>query len=137
MKTLYLMQGIPGSGKSTRATELAQEVGAAIYSTDFFWGPEYRWNPAKTGTAHRWNQACVEKAMIAGDPAIIVDNTNITVDAVKPYYELAHEYMYRVIMVRVDTPLDVCLERNAQRPEHRRIPEDVIREMHGKLSSWD
>lgn len=40
-----------------------------------------------------------------------------------------------VQIVWIDTPLEVCLERNARRPEDRRVPEDVIRNMHDKILS--
>lgn len=133
---LYVMQGIPGSGKSTLAQSMANLKDGVIFSTDNFWGEDYNYIPEKVGVAHRWNQANVERAMIAKTPVIIVDNTNVTKEAVEPYVNLAREYGYNLEFVRMDTPLEECLKRNAARPENRRIPEDVVRKMHAQLGSW-
>lgn len=34
----------------------------------------------------------------------------------------------------MDTPLDVCLQRNAQRSGRALVPEDVIRDMHQHMT---
>lgn len=40
-----------------------------------------------------------------------------------------------VAVVWIDTPLDVCLLRNAERPEGRRVPDEVFVRMRQALSS--
>jgi len=129
------MQGIPGSGKSTAAKMLYPP--AKIFSTDEFWGEDYDYDPARAGFAHRWNQERVRWAMLQGYRTIVVDNTNLTRDAMRPYEKLATLFGYRLSVYRIDTPLEVCLERNRQRPPHRMIPEEVIREMHAKLEAFN
>jgi NEDD4-binding protein 2 len=141
--TLVLMQGIPGSGKSTVARMLAREYNPnrenLIYSTDEFWYevpvdeidgvPLYNYDPARRAEAHRWNQQRVVQAMQQGIAYIIVDNTNIQRWQVQPYLALAQIFDYEVQVVRVQVPVEVAIERNAARSADRQVPEEVIRQM--------
>jgi predicted kinase len=139
---MIIMRGIPGSGKSTAANELKQvllAVGArevGIFSTDDFWYREksgiYDWDAKKIGVAHNWNQTRVKNAIAAG-MHVIVDNTNLDGFALMPYFDMAARYDLDVIMHTVDTPVETCIERQKDRPEDRRVPENVIRDMHDKL----
>ena len=64
MKRLYLVRGLPGSGKSTVARALADGAiigGEAIETDEFFVDADgvYRFDGAKLGDAHR---DCLERA---------------------------------------------------------------------------
>lgn len=133
-----LMQGIPGSGKSFIADLLAGATEATVCSTDDLWLDEegyYNFNKGKLGEKHLLNQKKVALAMSKNDVFIIVDNTNITRNDIKPYLTLAEIFGYQVQVLRVDTALDVCLERNAERPVNRQVPEDTIRAMREDMES--
>lgn len=136
-KILYIMQGAPGSGKSTVGARISWKRKKSIYSTDDYWmeDGEYKFNLAKLGAAHRWNQARVEVALAREDWDVVVDNTNITRSAAKPYFDLAEKYGYEVQVVRIDPGLETCLARNAIRSEDRKIPEDVIRRMYATMEN--
>ena len=97
-KRLVIMRGLPGSGKSTMARDIArsaikenhQEV--VICSTDSFFvndDGEYVFDPTKLGQHHSANQHKVKSYMLLGAEVIIVDNTNTTHREMKPYKELA------------------------------------------------
>jgi len=140
MKNLILMQGVPGSGKSTVAHELRRahsEGVVEIISTDDYWysGTQhvYNFNPALLGEAHKWNQQRCLKLMEAGATTIIIDNTNITKNRVIPYVGLAMVFDYSVTVVRVDPGLDVALARNRLRTEDRQVPEEVVRNMYAAM----
>jgi tRNA uridine 5-carbamoylmethylation protein Kti12 len=128
MKKLILMQGIPGSGKSTLANLLAEKWGGSIYSTDEYWGPEYRFNPFKLREAHLWNQRRVLDAMVDDRECIIVDNTNITKSAASPYLNLAEMYGYEVQVVRV-----VCSTVTALKRGTHNVPFDKISQMNREM----
>jgi predicted kinase len=132
-KTLTLMQGIPGSGKSTVAKALADATGALIFSTDEFWymgDPSYYdYDKTRTAEAHNWNQRRAILEMSRNMHNIIIDNTNLTQEAVSPYLMGAYVFGYDTQVIRVDVPLEVAFARNATRPKDRQIPESVIEEM--------
>jgi energy-coupling factor transporter ATP-binding protein EcfA2 len=135
-RTLILMRGIPGSGKSTIARSLAgvtsEEItregahrfqygtigqGGAVLSTDFYFmddAGEYRFNPAKIGDNHGLNQACCDALMQDGEPLIVIDNTNTMIWEMEPYVEMAKDHGYKVVVVEVPhPPIEVAAARNS------------------------
>jgi predicted kinase len=103
-RELIIMRGVSGTGKSTRARQLAA-TGGDIFSTDDFFGQgaDYHknYNPDRLAEAHQWNIARVEQAMEAARSPIIVDNTNIMPYEAKPYVLLAKQYGYAI---RIEEP---------------------------------
>jgi len=103
-RVLIIMRGVSGTGKSTRARQLAAN-GGEIFSTDDYFGQgdEYRKNfsPEKLPEAHEWNRSRVQQAMQNGTPTIIVDNTNIMPYEAKPYLLLAKQHGYET---RIEEP---------------------------------
>lgn len=103
MKTLIIMRGLPWSGKSYRAEELAGEEGQ-IFSTDEYWykiyKPEepdkYTWNPRFLADAHKWNRLRTQRQIDIGHPLIIVDNTNTTKKELFPYADYAYWQDYKI-----------------------------------------
>ncbi|XP_029458515.1 NEDD4-binding protein 2-like 1 isoform X1 [Rhinatrema bivittatum] len=88
-KQLYLLRGLPGSGKTTLARQLKRDFpNAPILSTDDFFITEdgtYAFNQDFLEEAHKWNQKRAKKAMKRGKSPIIIDNTNIQAWEMKPY----------------------------------------------------
>lgn len=129
VKMLYIMQGIPGSGKSTIAQMIANATDGRIFSTDDLWYDEegkYNFDPDLLGIKHKENQRLVTEAMVEGIESIIVDNTNIYQKDANIYIEMAEMFNYELTVIRVNTPLETALTRNAERPEDRQVPRDVI-----------
>ncbi|KAM6180017.1 NEDD4-binding protein 2-like 1 isoform 4-T4 [Erethizon dorsatum] len=66
-KHLYLLRGLPGSGKTTLARQLQHDFPmAVIFSTDDFFAREdgaYEFNPDFLEEAHEWNQKREETFM--------------------------------------------------------------------------
>lgn len=107
MKTLYVMRGLPWTGKSYRANQIAEEnedEKALIFSTDDYWyevnkpdkPEEYSFNPRMLHHAHKWNQLRAQRAIDMGEPLIIIDNTNTVASEPKPYVEYAHWQDYKI-----------------------------------------
>lgn len=106
MKTLIIMRGLPGSGKSTLISKLEEQYNmkATICSADYFWygdrehTPEnYQFDLSKIGSAHKWCQSNAKKAMERGDQLIIIDNTNLTLKEYKVYALTGAENGYTII----------------------------------------
>lgn len=95
-KTLYLMRGPSGTGKST----LAKTIGAkAVFSADDFFTQDdgtYAFNPDKIGQAHGRCKAQTEAALKKGISPVAVDNTFTKRFELKPYVEMARQYGYNV-----------------------------------------
>lgn len=95
MKELFILRGLPGSGKSTLGALIADVVCSA---DDHFVGEDgvYRFEPTKLKAAH---SACGEKceeAMVAGTPRIAIANTSTREWEWEWYVQLAKKYGYRV-----------------------------------------
>lgn len=104
-KTLLLLRGLPGSGKST----LSKTIGAITFEADMFFmeGNEYKFNPTKLKEAHAWCQNQVEMTMKNSTKnfetsRIAVSNTFTQEWEMQPYYDLAKKYGYEVFSIIVE-----------------------------------
>lgn len=97
-KRLCIMRGIPGSGKSYRAKEIAGGDLSCIYSADNFFMKNgvYEFDANMIWPAHktcRWQAA---EAMKAGKPLVIIDNTNIKIKEMVPFVAEGFWYDYEM-----------------------------------------
>ncbi|KAF7461207.1 NEDD4-binding protein 2-like 1 isoform X1 [Marmota monax] len=131
-KHLYLLRGLPGSGKTTLARQLQHDFPRAlIFSTDDFFFREdgaYEFNPDFLEEAHEWNQKRARKAMRRGISPIIIDNTNLHAWEMKPYAVMALENNYEVIFREPDTRWKFNVQELARRNIHG-VPREKIHRM--------
>lgn len=97
--TLYIIRGIPGSGKTTLARKLAPEHNYA--ADDYFYDAEgnYKFDVTKLDTAHKSCMSKVEKAMLAGVPVVAVNNTFVRKWEYEPYVEMAEKLGYKPVEI--------------------------------------
>lgn len=94
--TLYIVCGLPGSGKSTIGAHLAK---IQVSADDFFMvGSEYRFDPKLLSDAHHQSQARTESALQSGD-RVAVANTFTQFWEVYPYHQIAARTGARVVIV--------------------------------------
>jgi predicted kinase len=121
MKTLTLLRGLPGSGKST----FAKSLGGEHIETDMFFVDretgEYKFDATKLKLAHNWCAIQVQKAMVEDEPKIIVSNTFTQEWEMKTYYDLAKMHGYRVFSIIVENRHDGINEHN--------VPEEKLEQM--------
>ena len=111
-KKMFIMRGVPGSGKSTYAKELLNNFGinidsnkilkSHILSTDDFFYDEneiYRHDKRKLKKFHQLNESRAEIQMLLKCSPIIIDNTNIDIANFVNYYKLAKSYNYEVEII--------------------------------------
>ena len=129
-KEIIIMRGLPGSGKSTRAAQLAGTTGL-VFSTDEFFMVDgrYRFDPFRLKAAHRWNQQRVENAAAEGVPLIVVDNTNVTQWEMAPYIRMAQVHGYGVRFKYPQTPWQFDPRECARRNTHGVPYENVLKMM--------
>ena len=128
MKTLFILRGLPGSGKTTIAHMLSS-LGASVYSAEDFFidinTGEYNFDLNKLH-AHRICRNNVHAALVGGDELVVVHNTNTTVKEMKPYYELAEQYGYQVHSLIVEN-------RHGGQNVHD-VPEEALDRMERRFS---
>jgi predicted kinase len=119
MKELYLLRGLPGSGKSS----LAKSLDCEHFETDMFFmvGDEYKFDGSKLKLAHKWCKDSVEEFMDLGYNRIVVSNTFTQEWEMDSYYELAQKYGYRVYSLIVEN-------RHGGVNEHG-VPEEKLQQM--------
>lgn len=93
-KILYIIRGIPGSGKTTLAYKLTNNVAEA--DQFMYEDGEYKWHPSKLKMAHTKCFEKIENFMKNNITPIAVSNTFIKIKEFKPYIELAEKYNYMV-----------------------------------------
>ena len=124
-KVLYIVRGIPGSGKST----FAKTLGGQHYEADMFFIDEegnYKFDVTKIKDAHQWCQSFVKTDMILEYPKIVVSNTSTQEWEMEPYFTLAKEYGYTVFTIVVEN-------RHGGVNQHG-VPEDKLEQMRNRFN---
>ncbi|XP_064646856.1 uncharacterized protein LOC135499823 [Lineus longissimus] len=135
-KTMFIMRGLPGSGKSTLVRKIQTKYkGAVVCSADDYFSKEgeYEFNQDELPNAHQDCKEKVKEACEAAVPLVVVDNTNIRRWEMNPYFGIAHHQNYDVILVEPDTPWKFDPVELAKRNSHG-VTEEVVRQ---KLSHFE
>lgn len=97
MKILYLIRGIPGSGK----TSLAKNLTEFYFEADQYFMKDgvYNFDVSKLKDAHAYCKQAVELAMSLGIKTIAVSNPFTRLWEMNDYKDLAKEYDYDVVEI--------------------------------------
>lgn len=127
--TVYMMVGIPGSGKSTYAKEISEKFNAKVFSSD-----EYRKN-LLGDEKDQSNNSLIFDALykdmshhLKEVGNAVFDATNISVKSRRKTFSvldrLVGKWKYNSVAVCCIEKIDVCVERDKQRD--RSVGKDVI-----------
>lgn len=122
---LIIVRGIPGSGKTSFAELLGTK---AICSADDYVTRNgvYKWSPETIGKSHDWCQRKCRRFMKKQAERIVVANTSTTERELKPYYDLARQFGYRVYSIIVENRHDGKNIHN--------VPDDTLEKMANRFN---
>jgi predicted kinase len=137
--TLTVTTGLPGAGKSSWAR---QQPGAVTVDRD---GLRRLLHPGEWPHGDElWEDRCTraQLAMVRAllesedDIHVIVHDINLDEEHVALFEQVAEQCGALLLEQDfTDVPLDVCIERDARRPEAERVGEAVIRDLHARYLS--
>ncbi len=128
MKELFLLRGLPGSGKSSIAKSLSTSMSGHVEADMFFLNHEgeYKFDASKLKEAHEWCKKEAESYMKPhGFDRVIVSNTFTQEWEMDAYYNLARKYGYRVHSIIVEN-------RHEGVNEHG-VPADKLEQMKNRF----
>lgn len=129
-QTLYLIRGVPGSGKSSLANELYEfrMVDYHFEADDYFFHyatGEYAFDPSKLGQAHQNCQQNARDHLCAGFD-VAVSNTSTTEKEVQVYEQIAKETGSKFVSIVVES-------RHDGKNLHG-VPEEKVQAMKNRFS---
>ena len=123
-KILYIVRGIPGSGKSTFAKTLSDNH----YEADMYFLDQesnYVFDGTKVKNAHAWCLDKVKTDMVDGKDKVVVSNTFTQDWEMDPYFEIAKDYGYKVF--------SIIVENRHEGVNKHGVPEDKIEQMKNRF----
>lgn len=139
MKTIYLIRGCPGSGKTTMAQELKDAltppdwftndyIPVMVAADDFMVDKDgnYDFIRERLNFCHLQCRMSVKNSMALGMKVIIVHNTFTTEKELNPYLKLAEEHGYKVVSLIVEN-------RHGSKSIHG-VPEETLTAMKSRFS---
>lgn len=103
-KTLLIIRGIPGSGKTTLSEYISMLNDAIVCSADdYFYDDKgnYNFDPNELYNAHKW---CKEKAEFAmkNSQNVIIANTSVKEKEINPYIKMGNNNGYKIFSIIVE-----------------------------------
>lgn len=105
-KSLILLRGLPGAGKSRLAKLLSENGKYPVFSVDDYFTDsktqEYNFDYKKNHLAYKHCEDCVRKEAERGTSKIFSDNTFILSWEMEPYFQIASEFEYTIFVITVE-----------------------------------
>lgn len=133
-KTLILLRGASGAGKSTFTRYLCDLCKIADIShihleadTHFYQDGQYKFDPSQLSRAHFLCRSNAESAMSKGISCVIVSNTSTTEKEIDSYIASAKDYYYTIVSLIVEN-------RHGNSSLHN-VPQETIEKQKQRLLS--
>ena len=131
MKVLVL-QGIPASGKSTKAKELVAKghnwfrVNKDDLRSMFDGDSPYNYKRERQVISA---EKALVRSLLSNESNVVVDDTNLTSRHIARWETIAGEFGAKFEIHRMATPLLTCIERNMNRSSEHYVPVSVLKNM--------
>lgn len=132
MLTFYMMVGLPGSGKSTKAEQIKNEFCAQVFSSDALRKEKFGDEKIQKDAAGIFKELLNRcAASLDSGYTTVLDATNLSY---KKRMEFLRELDKKVslafskICVLMATPYEICYERNSSR--ERVVPDEAMKRMY-------
>jgi predicted kinase len=123
-KVLFLVRGLPGSGKSTFAKSIdGSHIEADMYFLDE--NGNYNFDVTKLRNAHEWCREKTETAMKRGADKVIISNTFTQEWEMDEYFKLAEKYGFKV--------MSIIVENRHGNPSVHNVPEETLDKMKARF----
>lgn len=127
MKTLYIIRGVPDSGKTTLANKLVGPENVFEADQYFSRDGEYKFEHGELPEAHGDCQYRVGDAMKEGRENIAVSNTSTKNWEMFAYIDAAKIYGYTVVVIRLES----------QFGNVHGVPDDKVQAMKERFEDYD
>jgi len=132
-KTLIMLRGVPGCGKTTFGKLLG---GIQVEADQYFTiDGEYKFDITQLSKAHQYCKSQVEAWMSTNSSQIntdkiVISNTSTNEWELEPYYKLAEKYGYAVFSVVVENR-----HGNAEETNQHGVPKEILDKMEKNLKN--
>ena len=121
---IYILCGMPASGKTTYSQQLAKQLNAKLYCYDDI--PQSS-NPKKFEMLHKQMWANILNDLQQGFD-VVCDDLHTTKKQRADILNAVKNAECEKVLIVLNTPLEICLERNRNRK--RRLPDFVVTSIH-------
>lgn len=132
MNTLIMMIGLPGSGKSTYAKKLIEANKNIAYVSRDEVRYEYVSDQAHYFDHEKevYKEFCnrIDMHLLRGE-TVIADATHLNIKSREKLLKSLQVIPDKIIAVIVNTPFEICMERNAARQGIIRVPDQTMYRM--------
>lgn len=123
MSKMIIMQGLPASGKSTRAKEIVEAEGNTVRINKDLLRTMLHFDKftGKNEGATRDAARVLAKHFLSlphGGANVVVDDTNLNPGTLQSWKDLAKEVGAKIQYERIETPYHICLQRDRDREKH-------------------
>lgn len=144
---LVIFQGLPGSGKTTLANQLLtahpdtyRRVSRDHIRRMYFNSPFIPGHPDDREEYVTKLSLAALGQLLEGGYVVLIDDTNLHQPHLTRMFQhlerlrrqgildLDHHHIHRLDFLAI--PIDTCIQRDAQRPQHQQVGEQAIRNMH-------
>jgi len=128
---LYIMIGIPCSGKSTYAKMFLSSLNTIIISSDQIRKDltgTYKYSARDNDSVFASANFKIEQALSEGYN-VVFDATNTNSKYRRKAIDIGQIFNCHIVAVVLRTPTNICLERNFRRAFERKVPNEIILKM--------